>query len=213
MPPAVRLLIVADNLLARAGLTALLGDRGDCLVVGQTASGDTLLADAELYQPDMVLLDSGWNLTHTQRTLEMLTRADLPVMLLASDELDIPTLLRSLNTFPAYGLLLNQTEPDLLVQALQMVNAGMIVLDPAFATALAVPAAPLPDAPLEELTAREIDVLQLLAQGMTNKAIAHHLGITDHTVKFHVNAIMTKLDAQSRTDAVVRATRAGLLLL
>ena len=60
---------------------------------------------------------------------------------------------------------------------------------------------------LEDLTPREDEVLQLLAQGMTNKAIAHQLGITDHTVKFHVNAIMTKLNAQSRTDAVIRATR------
>jgi len=63
------------------------------------------------------------------------------------------------------------------------------------------------------LTPRENQVLQLLAQGMTNKAIALDLGITDHTVKFHVNAIMGKLGAQSRTEAVVRATQLGMIAL
>jgi DNA-binding NarL/FixJ family response regulator len=66
---------------------------------------------------------------------------------------------------------------------------------------------------VEELTPRETEVLQLLADGLTNKAIAQRLGISDHTVKFHVNAVLGKLGAQSRTEAVVRATRLGLLHL
>lgn len=213
MLPAVRVLIVSDNLLARAGLAALLADRPECLIVGQTSSGDSLLIDLELYQPDLALIDMGWNLAQNQRTLELLARADLPALALVSEDHDTATLLRGLNVLASYGLLLNQTDPDLLVQALQMISAGLIVLDPAFSAVLALPPLPVPDHPQEELTTREIEVLRLLAQGMTNKAIAHHLGITDHTVKFHVNAIMGKLDAQSRTDAVVRATRSGLLLL
>jgi len=63
------------------------------------------------------------------------------------------------------------------------------------------------------LTPREQEVLQLLAEGLPNKAIASQLSISEHTVKFHVNAIMGKLGAQSRTEAVTRATRAGLILL
>ena len=63
------------------------------------------------------------------------------------------------------------------------------------------------------LTARENEVLQLLARGMTNKAIALELGITEHTIKFHVNAIMGKLGAQSRTEAVVRASQLGMIVL
>ena len=66
---------------------------------------------------------------------------------------------------------------------------------------------------VEELTPRETEVLQLLADGLTNKAIAQRLGISDHTVKFHVNAVLGKLGAQSRTEAVVRASRLGLLQL
>ena len=70
-----------------------------------------------------------------------------------------------------------------------------------------------PDELIESLTPRESEVLQLLAQGMPNKQIALELAISEHTVKYHVNAILGKLGAQSRTEAVVRATRAGLILL
>ena len=72
---------------------------------------------------------------------------------------------------------------------------------------------PATDALIEPLTPREIEVLHLLAEGMTNRAIAQRLEISEHTVKFHVNAILGKLGAQSRTDAVVRATRLGVILL
>ena len=67
--------------------------------------------------------------------------------------------------------------------------------------------------PIEQLSARELDVLRGMAEGLSNKQIARSLGISEHTVKFHINAILGKLDAQSRTEAVVRATRAGLILL
>jgi len=67
--------------------------------------------------------------------------------------------------------------------------------------------------PVEELTPRERHVLQLLAEGLPNKAIADRLGISEHTVKFHVSAIMSKLGAQSRTEAVTRAARLGLIIL
>jgi DNA-binding NarL/FixJ family response regulator len=92
---------------------------------------------------------------------------------------------------------------------------NLATLDPDFVTAV------LPETSLAtdilpeftELTPRESEVLYLLAEGLTNKAIAHRLEISDHTVKFHVNAILGKLNAQSRTEAVVQATRLGLLLL
>ena len=66
---------------------------------------------------------------------------------------------------------------------------------------------------IEALTDREIQVLQLIAEGLANRAIAHRLGISEHTVKFHVNSILDKLRVQSRTEAVVKATRAGLILI
>ncbi|MGH2536960.1 MAG: response regulator transcription factor, partial [Candidatus Promineifilaceae bacterium] len=86
------------------------------------------------------------------------------------------------------------------------------IVEPEFLGALR-PAAPLEEPPLEPLTPRELEVLGLLAEGLTNKAIALRLGISEHTVKFHLNAILSKLGAQSRTAAVVRATRLGLIPL
>jgi DNA-binding NarL/FixJ family response regulator len=99
-----------------------------------------------------------------------------------------------------------------LAAALQAAAANLIVLDPRSATSVLVPANGLPDA-MEPLTAREREVLQLMARGMPNKTIARELAISEHTVKFHVNAILSKLGAQSRTEAVVLASRAGLVLL
>ncbi|MEI2609756.1 MAG: response regulator transcription factor [Candidatus Promineifilaceae bacterium] len=91
--------------------------------------------------------------------------------------------------------------------------AHLILIDPT----LASPLLPHPGNDdtllIENLTSREQQVLQLLAEGLPNKNIARQLAISEHTVKFHVNAIMTKLGAQSRTEAVVRATRAGLIML
>ena len=206
------MLVVADNLLARAGLAALLDTQAGCFVVGQTTS-DNLLDTLELTQPDMVLYDLGWRVSDALDALATIAKHDIGVLALIADENDASTTLAALSSFAAYGLLLNENDPDLLHIALQATHAGLIVIDPALADMLAT-ATSLPQQTLPEpLTPRENDVLQLLAQGMTNKAIAHQLGITDHTVKFHVNAIMTKMGAQSRTEAVVVATRAGLIIL
>src|SRR5690606_22338457 len=110
------------------------------------------------------------------------------------------------------GLLLNENDPNLLHTALQTIMAGLLVIDPTLSSYLASPTINN-ELVVQDLTSRENEVLQLLAQGLTNKGIAHQLGITDHTVKFHVNAIMSKLGAQSRTEAVIRGTRAGLIIL
>jgi DNA-binding NarL/FixJ family response regulator len=80
-------------------------------------------------------------------------------------------------------------------------------------TGAALPVAVADETLIEPLSARERDVLRLMAEGLSNKLIARDLGISEHTVKYHVNAILGKLGAQSRTEAVVRATRIGLILL
>ncbi|MBX3012384.1 MAG: response regulator transcription factor [Caldilineaceae bacterium] len=111
-------------------------------------------------------------------------------------------------------MLLRASEQPVLAAALYAVAAGLTVLDEALTTALLANNPPFPEStPNEPLTPREQEVLDGLAQGLSNKLIARQLNISEHTVKFHVNAILGKLGAQSRTDAVVRATRAGLLLL
>ena len=98
---------------------------------------------------------------------------------------------------------------DQATPALQAVARGLVVMDPGFHRVRATVAA----ARMEALTPREVEVLALLATGLPNKLIAHHLGISEHTAKFHVTAVMTKLGASSRTDAVIRAARRGMVAL
>jgi DNA-binding NarL/FixJ family response regulator len=111
-----------------------------------------------------------------------------------------------------HGVLERTAAPSQIISALLAIREGLRVLAPSFAPAAQRRAESIA-APLESLTPREIEVLHLMADGLSNKLIARDLSISENTVKFHVNAILSKLDAQSRTDAVVRATRMGILLL
>jgi two-component system, NarL family, nitrate/nitrite response regulator NarL len=205
----LRIFIVADDLLVRTGLSTLLVAQSDMRVVGQ-ANGATLSDDMDVYRPDVVLWDLGWNEANAKRLANI---GETSVLVLVGDSETMPTVLASLAHTPIYGVLPRDSHPELLVTALNTIGNGLIVLAPSLSNWLSSPAPLVSDILTEELTARETEVLQLLAQGLTNKAIALRLGITDHTVKFHVNAIMTKLNAQSRTEAVIKATRAGAIVL
>jgi DNA-binding NarL/FixJ family response regulator len=150
---------------------------------------------------------SGWD---AEALPADLAEAEAPVLALLPDE----SLAADALAAGARGLLLREASVETLCRTIEAVVEGLLVLDPALLGALQ-PVAPRPDEapPAEPLTGREREVLQLLAEGLSNRAIAQALAISEHTVKFHVNAIMSKLDAQSRTEAVVRATRLGLILL
>lgn len=212
-PDELQILTAADSLLARAGLAALLTESG-CAVLAQT-DGAALNREVESRQPDILVVDMGWHSQAMRLKLEQLT-SDLPVLaLVAADEADEALLLlvQALNGFSYYALLLRDSAPAVIVAALGALAGGLTVIDPSLSRLMRAPSQPLPAALPSPLTRRENEVLQLLAQGLTNKAIALMLGITQHTVKFHVNAIMGKLDAQSRTEAVVRATQRGMIVL
>ena len=208
----LRVLVVAGDPLARAGLAALLAGQPGCTLAGQVSSDDDLPTQAAVYRPGVVVWDLGWDpapdLEASLAQIEGLAEEGLPVVALLPDEAQAPEAWSS----GARGLLLRDAGVETLLAALQAVSQGLAVFDPS----LALSPSPARDPSLalaEDLTPRETEVLQLLADGLTNKAIAQRLGISDHTVKFHVNAILGKLGAQSRTEAVVRATQLGLLLL
>jgi DNA-binding NarL/FixJ family response regulator len=207
----VRVLVVADDPLARAGLAALLSGQPECTVTGQVSGDAELTAALDVYRPDVLVWDLGWDPAPALERLADLEDAQFPIVALLPDE--APTL--DAWIAGVRGLLLRDAGAESLIAGLLAVAQGLIVLDPALATDLLPVDEQPPDlAPLvEELTPREMEVLQLLAEGLPNKSIAHHLDISEHTVKFHVNGIMGKLGAQSRTEAVVRATRLGLILL
>ena len=209
----LQLLVVAENLLTRIGLASVLEERG-CMVLAQT-DGAALNREIDHFQPDMLVVDMGWHSRAMSLKLGDVDR-DLPLLALVAEHEDddaLLPLLGSLTAFACYGMLLRDSAPDAIVAALQAIDSGLVVFDPSLSQLLRKPVYPQPSPAAASLTPRENEVLQLLAQGLTNKAIALALGVTEHTVKFHVNAIMGKLDAQSRTEAVVRATRLGLIVL
>ena len=110
--------------------------------------------------------------------------------------------------------MLRELAPERIYAAALAVLEGLIVITPEIASKMLVTeSAFAKEDDYDSLTPRELEVLCHLAEGLTNKAIAQQLEISDHTVKFHVNAILNKLHAQSRTEAVVRATRQGLIAL
>ena len=208
LPPSgpletLRVLIVAEDPLARAGLAALLADQPECRVVGQMAPGPDLAPVLERLHPDAVVWDAG-----RASTLPDVGEATPPMLLLSP--VDTPAAAGSAG---ARGLLPRDIDAASLVAALRAIVRGLIVLDPAFARGRSLLAGEPSAAALEELTPREIEVLQLVAAGLPNKLIAQRLGISEHTVKFHITAIFGKLDAHTRTEAVTRAAQLGLIAL
>ena len=205
----LRLLIIANDPLARTGLAALVENQANILVVGYIAGDEDLTSAIDIYRPDVLLCDLGWSPEPVIRQLAGLELAEIPTVILLSDTADVDQALDS----GARGVLLRDTDGNRLAAALWAVAEGLVILDPAFSKTFWPNSQPIPPLLAEPLTPRELEVLQLLAQGLPNKSIARHLDISEHTIKFHVNAIMSKLNAQSRTEAVVRATQLGLILL
>ena len=193
--------VVADDPLVRSALLGLLSSRK---VPAHGASSDAI----DDLTADLLVWDLGADPTVAQAHMEDVesTEVEHIVALLPSATNAAPALAAG-----ARGLLTRETSAMALAAAVEAVRAGLLVVDPTFASSL-IPSRD--HAPLaEELTAREQQVLQQLSQGLSNKEIAAKMHISDHTVKFHVNAILSKLGVTSRTEAVVQAARRGLVIL
>ncbi|MHB8628591.1 MAG: LuxR C-terminal-related transcriptional regulator [Aggregatilineales bacterium] len=204
---SLRAIAVADDPLTRAGLAALLSDQPGMTVVGQTTSHD-LAGQLPIYEPDAIAWDVGGDPAIAFERLTALEDPPPVIALLAEEAHASDAWLSG-----ARGLFLRTARIERIASALRAVADGLIVIDPALSHRLIAPHGRA-DAPLSDpLTTRESEVLQWLAKGLPNKVIAQRLIISESTVKFHINSIMSKLGAQSRTDAVVRATRLGLVIL
>ena len=222
----LKVLIVADDPLARAGLAAVLTSGAGVTVVGQIEGKSAAPSAVDVFRPTVVVWDLGWDpvrglVESPAAGLEQLSAlADgaIPIVALVSDQR------QAIGAWLAgsRGLLLRASLGANLRAAVRAVSQGLMALDPELSQALLPatersgerPAGPEgSELTPRELTSRETQVLQLLAEGLPNKVIASQLDISEHTVKFHINSIMGKLGAQSRTDAVMRATRSGLILL
>lgn len=212
MNPA-RVLVVSADPLARAGLAGLLAQSDLVTVAGLASDRDDLPAALDAYRPDVLLWDLGWDAGGRVEALASAAETAPPVVALLAQGGDAAAVWAA----GVRGLLERDTAADALAAGLLAAASGVAVFSPpprdTTAQAPFGRSSGLEAAPVEALTPREMEVLHALADGLSNKLIARDLAISEHTVKFHVNSILAKLDAQSRTDAVVRATRAGLLHL
>ena len=202
-------MVIAADPLARAGVSALLEAQPGLAVVGQASGEENYRALLESLAPTAVVWDLGWPQEALQDRLAEAAESATPIIVLLGDEGLADDVLQA----GARAVLPRDVGGPALADALRAVLQGLLVVHPSFAPSL-VSSAPLADEhPLEELTPRELEVLQHLAEGLSNKAIAQALQISEHTVKYHVNAILGKLGARSRTEAAIRAARAGLIIL
>jgi DNA-binding NarL/FixJ family response regulator len=206
---ALRLFVIADDPLVRAGLTALVEREPGLRIAAQLTGEEDLARLAREAAAEAALWDLGTAPGSRLERLAQAAGASLAILAVVHDEDDAAEALAA----GARGVVPRSADGARLAAALAAVREGLVVVDEALATAVLRPRQARPAALVEALTPRESEVLQLLAQGLANKAIAARLGISDHTAKFHVNAILGKLGVQTRTEAIVHAARLGLVLL
>jgi DNA-binding NarL/FixJ family response regulator len=212
----IRVLIVDDQELVRTGFRVIVDAEDDLEVVGEAADGRSAVETAALLRPDVVLMDIRMpNLDGIEATRRLLATERAPrVLMLTTFDLDdyVYEALRA----GASGFLLKDAGAGELLHAIRVVAAGEALLSPSITVRLIADYARRPprrEQPpaLAELTARELEVLRLLARGLSNAEIAERLVLGDATVKTHVARIFSKLDLHDRSQAVVLAYESGLV--
>jgi DNA-binding NarL/FixJ family response regulator len=199
---------VAASPAVRAGLAALLAEDG-IEVVRQAAAIDAWPPD-QLASGDEVILIDASGAAEVEEAAAILPVQPLVVLGPVRDD---GRLIAALSGRP-WGYLPRDVAGDRLAAAVRAVANGLVAIDPSLASRVVrAPAAALPDGDGDDLTPREREVLQLIALGLPNKTIASRLAISEHTVKFHVASILSRLGAASRTEAVRIGARRGLVVL
>lgn len=222
MTDPIRIVLADDHALLRQGTAELLRREPDLEVVGEADNGQQAIDLARRLQPDIVVMDvrmpvlSG--VEATQRIREALPKVQVLVLTAHDDDQYVFSLLQA----GASGYLLKTAPVGELIKAIRLVHAGESPLDPAIARKVVVRisgegratrAADQGASAVEELTARELEVLQLLAQGLNNRAIAEALFLSDRTVQSHLTTIFAKMHVTSRLEAVLTGIRRGWLSL
>jgi DNA-binding NarL/FixJ family response regulator len=206
----IRVLLADDHAMVRAGIRQLLEGAGDLEVVAEAGDGEEAQSLIQQHNPDVAVLDiqmpkaSGIDVTRWVRA--QLPRVGVLILTAYDDDPYVMAVLQA----GANGYVLKTANAVELIRAVRDVNEGRSALDPAITRKLMLNLFKKPDkTAVEPLTDRELDVLRLAAKGFTNKAIGMQLGISDRTVQGHLAHIFAKLQANSRTEAVMRAVALG----
>jgi DNA-binding NarL/FixJ family response regulator len=210
----VSVLIADDHPVFRRGLRALLTSVADVEVVGEAATGLEVVATAAVTQPDVIVMDlhmPGLNgIEATRRVLLTSPHISVLVLTMLEDDASVFAAMRA----GARGYLLKDADQDEILRAIRAVGSGEAIFGPAIATRVidyfATARPSLPPQVFPELTARERQLLELIAEGHSNQAIAERLGLRHKTVRNHVSNIFSKLQVADRAQAIVRAREAGL---
>ena len=211
----IRVLLVDDDALMRAGLASILSSDAAVDVVGEAVDGRDAVERVDTLRPDVVLMDVRMpEVDGITATRDVVAASDTRVVILTTFE-DDEYIFGAL-TAGASGFLLKRTTPESLIEAIKAVAAGDSLLSPSVTRRVIDRMAALPsgeallDRRLEELTARERDVLEQIARGLSNAEIAGALVIEESTVKTHVKRILLKLGLRDRVQAVIFAYESGL---
>jgi len=201
----ITVLIVDDHPMMRLGVAAIISDQSDMAVVAQAGTGEQAVELFRLHKPHVTLMDlrlPGMSGVDAIRTIRRESpRARFVVLTTYEGDEDVHQALEA----GAQGYLVKGMSPEALVDALRRVHAGHRVLPPPVARRLES------RTPNSDLSAREREVLLLIARGKNNKEIAATLGITEGTVKCHVTMILSRLGVSDRTQAVVAAAHRGIV--
>jgi DNA-binding NarL/FixJ family response regulator len=214
----IRILIADDQALVRGGFRVILESEADIEVVGEAEDGRAALELAEDLRPDVVLMDVRMpGMDGIESTRRLLANTDGQSRVLMLTTFDHPEYLYQAIRAGASGFLLKNVSPPQLVHAVRATARGDALLDPVLTRRLLdefvhrpEPGSRTPEQ-LSSLTNRELEILRLVAQGLTNAQIAQQLVIGEATVKTHVGNILTKLDIHDRVQAVVIAYESGLI--
>jgi len=205
----IKILLADDHNIVRTGIRQLLEGADDLQVIAEAGDGEEAQALIEQYKPDVAVLDiqmpkaSGIEVTRWVRS----HLPEVGVLILTAYD-DDPYVMAVLQA-GANGYVLKTDQPDELIQAVRDVHEGKSALDPSITRKLMTDLFGKQEKIVESLTDRELDVLRLAAKGFTNKAIGVQLSISDRTVQGHLAHIFAKLQANSRTEAVMRAVSMG----
>ena len=211
MAETITILLVDDHPVVRDGLMAILSTQPDFEVVGEANDGVEAVAQVAALQPDVLLLDLEMPEMDGVAVLRQLRQQGIVVRTIVFTAFDTDERILTAVQAGAQGYLLKGVPRQELFNAIRVVHKGGSLLQPIVASKLLQRVSQESEPPTEPLTPREDEVLELLAQGLQNKEIAQRLVISERTVKFHVSAILGKLEAGNRTEAVAIAVQRGLI--